>query len=56
MAAQTNKIGSLEDEALRRKERLKSLKRKTADNEDTATSNNEQTHLPLPKYVYYLLI
>ncbi|GLV42154.1 uncharacterized protein CBL_04888 [Carabus blaptoides fortunei] len=49
MATGANKIGNLEEEAIKRKERLKSLKRKTVDNEDSATSKNEDTNLPLPK-------
>lgn len=44
-------IGSLEEQALRRKERLKNLKRKAAAKESKSTdasSDNEKQNLPLP--------
>lgn len=45
-------IGNLEKEALKRKEKLKALKRKHT---DTENSNNsaEQTSIQLPKYVVH---
>lgn len=41
------KIGSLEEEALKRKERLAALKKKTQDNNQSDSQKNDT----LPKYV-----
>lgn len=48
MASDKNKVGSLEEEALKRRERLKSLKRKPS-NQDDATSNKAYDITTLPK-------
>ncbi|XP_038220178.1 coiled-coil domain-containing protein 12 [Zerene cesonia] len=46
-------VGSLEEEALKRKERLKNLKRKTPSGENTASaSSNNETSAILPKPVF----
>ena len=46
-----DKIGSLEEEALRRKERLQALKRKTEDNKENR--NEIASKLPKPKFRSY---
>ncbi|XP_053603586.1 coiled-coil domain-containing protein 12 [Plodia interpunctella] len=45
-------IGNLEEQALKRKERLKNLKRKTPSGDDTETST-EVVQLPKPKFRSY---
>ncbi|XP_071866067.1 coiled-coil domain-containing protein 12 [Bombus fervidus] len=46
-----DKIGSLEEEALKRKERLQALKKKTEDNKET--QNDSVSTLPKPKFRSY---
>lgn len=46
-------IGSLEEQALKRKEKLKNLKRKNPSNENTNKSSNESVQLPKPKFRSY---
>ncbi|XP_013172323.1 PREDICTED: coiled-coil domain-containing protein 12 [Papilio xuthus] len=48
-------VGSLEEQALKRKERLKNLKRKhpSDENSSTNTLNNEAVVLPKPKFRSY---
>lgn len=46
--ASEEKIGNMEEEALKRKERLKALKRKQDDQEKT---DQNSSHGNLPKYV-----
>lgn len=57
MAAGINNVGCLEEEALKRRERLKSLKRKAETEESTSANVNNQDHITLPKYdfVYHNL-
>lgn len=47
-----NNIGSLEGEALKRKERLQALKRKTEDNKE----NKNEISAKLPKWVFVFFI
>lgn len=51
MSEDTNKVGSLEEAALKRKERLKNLKRKNVD--ETSTSVCDKEALPKPKFRSY---
>ncbi|OWR46723.1 coiled-coil domain containing 12 protein [Danaus plexippus plexippus] len=46
-------VGALEEEALKRKERLKNLKRKHTNDESGDTSKNEPVVLPKPKFRSY---
>ncbi|XP_032513060.2 coiled-coil domain-containing protein 12 [Danaus plexippus] len=46
-------VGALEEEALKRKERLKNLKRKHTNDETGDTSKNEPVVLPKPKFRSY---
>lgn len=46
------KIGNLEEEALKRKERLKALKRKHTDSDPTNSTLNQEP-IQLPKYVLF---
>lgn len=43
----TEGVGNLEEQALKRKERLKNLKRKAPNNENSSDTRNEV--VPLPK-------
>ncbi|XP_041971255.1 coiled-coil domain-containing protein 12 [Aricia agestis] len=45
-------VGSLEEQALKRKERLKNLKRKNT-NEDSSSSKSDAIQLPKPKFRSY---
>lgn len=51
MAGNTNNIGNLEDEALKRRERLKALKRKREGKPDENTDKNSSNEV-LPKPVF----
>lgn len=57
MAAQDN-VGTLEEESLKRKERLKALKRKheLSENVDEPTCIESSNSIDLPKYVFSLRI
>ncbi|XP_028175431.1 coiled-coil domain-containing protein 12 [Ostrinia nubilalis] len=46
-------VGSLEEQALKRKERLKNLKRKAPSNENTGSESTEVVTLPKPKFRSY---
>lgn len=52
MAGNTNKIGNLEDEAVKRRERLKALKRKREGKPEDDAADNNSTSLALPKPVF----
>lgn len=47
---QSNKIGSLEEEARKRKERLANLKKSLEDKNETKNNGNSVVK-PLPKYI-----
>lgn len=52
MAAGTNHVGCLEEEALKRRERLKSLKRKADIERSVSVNANNQDNITLPKYIF----
>lgn len=51
--ADTEPVSLLEEQALKRKERLKNLKRKNLDNEDTSIEQGNKVTLPKPKFRSY---
>ncbi|CAG9795071.1 unnamed protein product [Diatraea saccharalis] len=46
-------VGTLEEQALKRKERLKNLKRKNPSNENAISDSNEAVILPKPRFRSY---
>lgn len=48
-------IGNLEEQALKRKERLKNLKRKAPNGDDTVESTSKAEPVVLPKYDFFTL-
>lgn len=55
--AEDSKIGKLEDEALKRKERLKAYKRKIGTDDSEKNENGESDHkkIELPKYIIFTI-